>query len=359
MSSPFNWVFVGHRGTGKTTLGRKVAQMLDRTYFDLDDVIAKETQTLPSEWVEDDEAGFRALEIETLEKLVGEKKKGRVISPGGGIQEIPENAFVIWIYRHGWEQIAESNRTRLRPEISMADELEWMRSSREPKYAAWASFRFEIPEGEAPDASAKKLAIWIETLERSQKSHLFKKSWWIGDASSTNRLLTQVPKLGGRGVEVRNDVLPRPLLELLFEDSKTTSKTLFSIRKEPLPTLKMPPAYVDCDLAFQHVSGKVKTKHLTYSSHPSDLSEPVFPADAKPVKWAPQVEGFSQLPEYFRIRDALRAKYKETTVIPQSRRWGWLRVVEALRANAFNYIATGCYPSEAGTPTWCEWSQYN
>ena len=77
-------VFVGLAGSGKTTVGRGVAERLGRPFLDLDqEILAREGKTSVGEvFRAKGEAWFRQLEADVTRELAS--RKGMVISPGGG-----------------------------------------------------------------------------------------------------------------------------------------------------------------------------------------------------------------------------------------------------------------------------------
>ena len=85
-----NIILVGMPGCGKSTVGKKIAAMLDREFLDSDEEIKKETGKSPAEWItEEGEAKFREIESKVLENLG--KQSGKVIATGGGVVTVPEN----------------------------------------------------------------------------------------------------------------------------------------------------------------------------------------------------------------------------------------------------------------------------
>ena len=78
-------------GTGKSTVGRRVAARLGRRFFDTDALIEQEAHTsIASIFAQKGEAYFRALERETIARLCQEKVV--VIATGGGAMVNEENA---------------------------------------------------------------------------------------------------------------------------------------------------------------------------------------------------------------------------------------------------------------------------
>ena len=85
-----NIILIGMPGCGKSTVGKRIAAMLDREFLDSDEEIKKETGKTPAEWItEEGEAKFREIESKVLENLG--KQSGKVIATGGGVVTVPEN----------------------------------------------------------------------------------------------------------------------------------------------------------------------------------------------------------------------------------------------------------------------------
>lgn len=80
----------GMPGSGKTVLGRALADRLNRAFIDLDEEIEKTSgRSISKIFEEDGEAGFRALETEALRGA--SERIGAVVSTGGGIVLREEN----------------------------------------------------------------------------------------------------------------------------------------------------------------------------------------------------------------------------------------------------------------------------
>jgi shikimate kinase/3-dehydroquinate synthase len=78
-----NIVLTGFMGTGKTTIGRQIAQATQRPFYDLDDLIQQQFgKTIAEVFSEDGEAAFRVAESQLCARLAEER--GVVISTGGG-----------------------------------------------------------------------------------------------------------------------------------------------------------------------------------------------------------------------------------------------------------------------------------
>lgn len=81
---------VGYMGSGKTTVGRKLALALDYEFVDVDSYIEnEEAKSIKSIFSEEGESAFRKLEKEALKKLV--KRRNTVIATGGGLPCFNQN----------------------------------------------------------------------------------------------------------------------------------------------------------------------------------------------------------------------------------------------------------------------------
>ena len=81
----------GFMGSGKTTVGRIVADALGCPFLDLDEVIVKKAaRSIPEIFEADGESGFRRLEKQALEKTVAKYAESTVVlALGGGTVTIP------------------------------------------------------------------------------------------------------------------------------------------------------------------------------------------------------------------------------------------------------------------------------
>ena len=75
---------IGFMGTGKTVVGKALAERLGKEFIELDALIERKAgKTIPEIFQQDGEVGFRELEIEVTKEVSG--KKNVVIACGGGI----------------------------------------------------------------------------------------------------------------------------------------------------------------------------------------------------------------------------------------------------------------------------------
>jgi len=85
---------LGFMGSGKSTIGKILAEKLDYEFLDLDVAIEKsEKRSIEKIFQEEGEAYFRKAEANALKSL--KKHKGRVVSLGGGTPCYSNNMFII------------------------------------------------------------------------------------------------------------------------------------------------------------------------------------------------------------------------------------------------------------------------
>lgn len=102
MTSP-HIVLVGLMGSGKSSVGRRLAEVLDRPFVDSDDEIeASERRTIAQIFADDGEDFFRDVEARVVADLLG-ARPASVIATGGGVVLRAENRdrlidhCVVWL----------------------------------------------------------------------------------------------------------------------------------------------------------------------------------------------------------------------------------------------------------------------
>lgn len=93
---------IGMMGSGKTTIGKLLADRLSYQFFDTDGLIETITQQSVTQIFESSgESGFRQVETQVLSELSSYGRK--LISTGGGIVTVPENwghlrtGVIVWL----------------------------------------------------------------------------------------------------------------------------------------------------------------------------------------------------------------------------------------------------------------------
>ena len=89
-----NIVLVGPMGSGKTTVGRRLARELNRDFFDTDhEIIVKTGVTIDHIFDIEGEDGFRERESKILENLC--QMSNIILATGGGIVILPKNRKIL------------------------------------------------------------------------------------------------------------------------------------------------------------------------------------------------------------------------------------------------------------------------
>lgn len=159
-----NIVLIGMPGCGKTSIGRRVAAALGKTFVDMDQAIEEEAgQSIPSIFEAYGEARFRDLETQAAKKLG--KEKSQVIATGGGVILRPENmkalsqnGRIVFIQRP-LEKLAMDGRP-LSKDLSA---LKSMYETRFPLYNKYSQLTFSSVEG--VQASAEKLLTLLKNAD--------------------------------------------------------------------------------------------------------------------------------------------------------------------------------------------------
>ena len=152
-------ILIGFRCTGKTTIGKKLAEVLNWKFLDLDVEIQKKTGKTIKEMVE--EKGwefFRNLEKKEMENLYDLKRV--VIALGGGgvlhqkeMEKLKEKSLVIWLFtpeevilqRLRQDEKTSSQRPAL-SNTSLEEEIRNILKEREPLYEKFSHFKIDTSE---------------------------------------------------------------------------------------------------------------------------------------------------------------------------------------------------------------------
>lgn len=134
---------IGPMGAGKTTIGRRLAQVLDREFLDSDHEIEQRAgASIPLIFELESEAGFRAREKAVIAELT--QHPGIVLATGGGAVLDPDNrrclagrGFVVYLYASVDEQLQRTRHDTQRPLLQTADpraRLASLLEQRDPLY---------------------------------------------------------------------------------------------------------------------------------------------------------------------------------------------------------------------------------
>ena len=116
-----NLILTGFMGTGKSALGKYIAQLWDFEFADTDKIIQSETgRTIPEIFATDGEAAFRELEKKCVAEWLPPARA--VIATGGGIVTIPgmaellrKRGIVVTLFASPEEILRRTNIAKNRP----------------------------------------------------------------------------------------------------------------------------------------------------------------------------------------------------------------------------------------------------
>lgn len=155
-----NLVLIGMPGSGKTTVGKLLAQKLGKHFVDADEELVKHAgRSIPEIFECDGESGFRAQETRVLSELG--KRSGLVIATGGGCVTQAEN--FPYLHQNGIIFCLTRQLNKLpadgRP-LSQAIKAEEMYRIRKPLYDAFADHL--IDNDAAADAAVDQICYILE-----------------------------------------------------------------------------------------------------------------------------------------------------------------------------------------------------
>src|ERR1700720_2445047 len=138
-----NLALIGFMGTGKTSVGRLVAELLDFEYLDTDEMIQAATgKTVTEIFKNDGEKNFRALEEKVVAELASRRKT--VIATGGGLPTNPKNlanlkscALIVCLWASPekiWERVKNQSHRPLLHDTKPQAKIRELLAARSPFY---------------------------------------------------------------------------------------------------------------------------------------------------------------------------------------------------------------------------------
>lgn len=171
-------VIIGMMGAGKSSIGRRLAQVLGLDFVDSDDEIEKAANlTIPEIFERHGEAHFRDGERKVIARLLAEGDK--VIAVGGGAfentqtrAEIAERGLSIWLNADFETLMARVRRRSHRPLLQTADPEGTLRRLIEARTPNYALADLTIPsfDGAHSDVVTKCLKALIDHFDLGASS---------------------------------------------------------------------------------------------------------------------------------------------------------------------------------------------
>ena len=170
MRADGNIFLVGPMGAGKTTVGRRLAERLNKEFIDSDHEIEERTGTTIAIIFDiEGEDGFRKREARVLQELTA--LKNTVLATGGGAVLLPENrsllrerGTVVYLRTTIEEQLRRTRGSRNRPLLDTDEPEERLRElalEREALYDSVADVVVDS-DGRRPAATARMITTRLE-----------------------------------------------------------------------------------------------------------------------------------------------------------------------------------------------------
>ena len=166
--SDLNLILIGFRGTGKTTIGKMLAQRLGKEFVDADEYLEqKEGKTIKDIFAEGGEKLFREIETHVIAELC--RLDDRVVATGGGailreenVRAFKKSGIVILLEADTdtiYKRIHKDTLTeQRRPNLTNQggyQEIEYLLEYRKPLYNRTADFVINTTSMSAVDAANK------------------------------------------------------------------------------------------------------------------------------------------------------------------------------------------------------------
>ena len=170
-------VLVGMMGTGKSSIGRRLASLLHLPFVDADEAIEQAAQLSISEIFErHGEAAFRDGERRVIARLMdgnSASDRRKVIATGGGAFVNPETralilakAVTVWLDADIDTLVERTTRKDTRPLLRQGDPREILTRLRDERRPAYAEAPIHVTSGRGPQARTvarvlKEIDAWL------------------------------------------------------------------------------------------------------------------------------------------------------------------------------------------------------
>jgi len=165
-----NIVLIGYRGTGKSVVGKIVAEALGMKYISMDArIVEKAGMPIPEIVDKYGWPGFRDMETEVARELA--QNDNIVVDSGGGVIERPENiealqvnSRIVWLKASVPAIVSRIQGDTQRPSLtggkSFTEEVEEVLERRTPKYASAANCDIDTDPLTPQQVADRIVEIW-------------------------------------------------------------------------------------------------------------------------------------------------------------------------------------------------------
>ena len=176
MAKKHNNIFlIGPMGSGKTTIGKKLANKVSKKFYDSDDEIKKNTGAdIPLIFEIEGDSGFRVREKKVISELV--LLDNIVLSTGGGAildnenrSMLVENGFIIYLKSSAERIYKRTSGDKSRPLLQVSDRLGRIKEILAERESIYKSLADEIIEIDTIGINEiiKKILEIIDTYENN------------------------------------------------------------------------------------------------------------------------------------------------------------------------------------------------
>ena len=168
-----NLVLVGFMGTGKTEVGKIIADRMKRDFVDIDDrIVGAVGMTINDIFSKQGEDFFRDIESEMIEKCSA--ATGMVISTGGGsllrpknVQNLKRTGVLVWLVASPEEILRRVADDRHRPLLAVPDRISTVRAMLAKRIGSYQISDIRVnTEGRSLLATAEEVLLTYERFTR-------------------------------------------------------------------------------------------------------------------------------------------------------------------------------------------------
>jgi shikimate kinase len=167
-----NLYLIGYRGCGKTTVARRLSELLNLPALDADEYLEQQAgKTIREIFAAEGEAGFRQREADVVQELT--QRTPLIVSWGGGVilsesnrQALRATGKTVWLRARAETLVERIERDpttgERRPNLTAAGglaEVQHLLAVREPLYSA-AADRIIEADDVPPESIAAEIAAW-------------------------------------------------------------------------------------------------------------------------------------------------------------------------------------------------------
>ncbi len=331
-----NIYLIGHRGTGKSSLLKRLAQYFpDRICLDLDAEIERRYSKSIFEIFSEGEKNFRALEEKVLSEITQQNNSPKIVALGAGFEGKIPAGKIIWIRRESDSAgRVFFDRPRLNESVSPLEEYLERFAEREARYLKKADDVWTLPEGlfELCEFEKNFFQSKINNLGGTlslKPEHLIRENFkeWV------HSWITR----GLEFFELRNDLLTETQLEKALSVIPK-EKRLISLRPSGAWDIDSSQAQlVDIDVELGSKKQLKNNEFYSWHQKKDSIKESIsfieeFSNNINFFKWSPIVNNLSELREIHNfLKEIPYIEFYPRSPDSKNPKWNWYRLLKFKR----------------------------